>query len=124
MSYPSALALTLLVEVPLYTVALVRVGGIRPARAATAAVLVNLVTHPLLWWSLSRCAAWTAGAGGSGAAYWTAFVAGETAVCVVEAALLRPLTGLRPGGPLPWAVAGTANAASVLAGMVAGSLLR
>ncbi|MFD0277143.1 hypothetical protein ACFVHB_24990 [Kitasatospora sp. NPDC127111] len=124
MPYPSALALTLLVEVPLYTVALARAGGVRPARAAAAAVLVNLATHPLLWWSLSRCAAGSAGAGGSGAAYWTAFTAGETAVCAVEAALLRPLTGLRPGGPLPWAASGTANAASVLAGLLAGSLLR
>ncbi|WP_406198607.1 hypothetical protein OH807_14810 [Kitasatospora sp. NBC_01560] len=113
MPYPPALALTLLVETPLYTAALTRAGGIRPARAATAAVLVNLATHPLLWWSLSRCA------GGSAAAYWTAFAVGEITVCAVEAALLRPLTGLRLGEPLPWAAAGTANAASVLAGLLA-----
>ncbi|MFJ3788161.1 hypothetical protein [Kitasatospora sp. NPDC090091] len=116
MPYPSALTLTLLVEAPLYTVALVRAGGVRPARAATAAVLVNLATHPLLWWSVSHRT------GGTAAAYWTAFAVGEAAVCATEAALLRPLAGLRLRGPLPWALAGTANAASMLAGLLAGLL--
>ncbi|TYC71192.1 hypothetical protein [Streptomyces sp. CB01881] len=120
MPYPMALALTLLVEVPLYTVALTRAGGIRPARAAAAAVLVNLATHPLLWWFLGHGAARSTG---SAAAYWTAFGLGEAAVCAVEAALLRPLAGTSLRGPLPWAASGTANAASVLAGLLAGPLI-
>ncbi|MFI6847380.1 hypothetical protein OG535_13700 [Kitasatospora sp. NBC_00085] len=114
MPYPLALALTLLVEVPLYTAALTRAGAVRPSRAVAAAVLVNLATHPLLWWSLSH-GSWSTG---SAAAYWTAFGLGEAAVCAVEAALLRPLAGLSLRGPLPWAAAGTANAASVLAGLL------
>ncbi|MER7757278.1 hypothetical protein [Kitasatospora sp. NPDC097643] len=112
MPYALALALTLLVEVPVYTAALTRAAGVRPARAAAAAVLVNLATHPLFWWSLRQFSA------GPAAAYWTAFGLGEAGVWAVEAALLGRLTGLRPGHPLPWAAAGTANAASVLAGMV------
>ncbi|MFF4378547.1 hypothetical protein [Kitasatospora sp. NPDC001547] len=114
MRYPVALALTLLTEVPVYTAALQRVGRVRPGRAAAAAVLVNLVTHPLLWWALRH---WT---DGPAAAYWTGFALGEAAVCAVEALLLRPLTGLRPRDPLPWVAAGTANAASLLAGLLAG----
>ncbi|RKT17929.1 hypothetical protein BX285_2336 [Streptomyces sp. 1114.5] len=115
MPYALALALTLLVEVPVYTAALVRAGGLRPARAAGAAVLVNLATHPLLWWSLRPYSA------GPAAAYWTAFGIGEAGVCLVEGALLGPLTGLRLRTPLPWAAATTANAASVLAGFLLGS---
>ncbi|MFJ7911447.1 hypothetical protein [Kitasatospora sp. NPDC096204] len=114
MRYPVALALTLLTETPVYTAALVRVGRARPGRAAVAAVLVNLVTHPLLWWTLRH---WT---DGPAAAYWTGFVLGEGAVCATEALLLCPLAGLRPRDPLPWLAAGTANAASLLAGLLIG----
>ncbi|MFJ9440268.1 hypothetical protein ACIRRH_00155 [Kitasatospora sp. NPDC101235] len=115
MRYPVALALTLLTETPVYTAALVRVGRVRPGRAAAAAVLVNLVTHPLLWWTLRH---WT---DGPAAAYWTTFALSEAAVCAVEALLLCPLAGLRPRDPLPWIASGTANAASLLAGLLAGS---
>ncbi|MFJ9612092.1 hypothetical protein ACIRS1_37740 [Kitasatospora sp. NPDC101176] len=114
MPYALALGLTLLVEVPVYTAALTRAGGIRPGRAAAAAVLVNLATHPLLWSSLGHFSA------GPAAAYWTAFGLGEAAVCAVEAALLAPLAGTSVRGPLPWVAAATANAASVLAGLLLG----
>ncbi|WP_354640429.1 hypothetical protein [Kitasatospora camelliae] len=151
MPYSLALALTLLVEVPLYTAALAALGPVRPGRAALAAVAVNCATHPPLWWFLGRFTA------GAPAAYWTAFVLAEAAVCLVEAVLLRvsagPVrgAGLRRGGVrgagprrggvravagggegvdgtdrashrLPpavvLAVSGTANAASVLAGLL------
>ncbi|MEU8926835.1 hypothetical protein AB0D10_38940 [Kitasatospora sp. NPDC048545] len=114
MPYALALTLTLLVEVPVYTVALTRAGGVRPSRAAGAAVLVNLATHPLLWWTLRPYAA------GPAAAYWTAFGLGEAAVCLAEGALLAPLTGLSARTALPWAASATANAASVLAGLLLG----
>ncbi|MBV6701366.1 hypothetical protein [Kitasatospora aureofaciens] len=117
MRYPVALALTLLTETPVYTAALVRAGQVRPGRAATAAVLVNLVTHPLLWWTLRH---WT---GGPAAAYWTAFGLSEAAVCVVEALLLCLFAGLRPRDPLPWIASGTANTTSLLAGLLAAPLL-
>ncbi|MFF3074772.1 hypothetical protein ACFVSN_39815 [Kitasatospora sp. NPDC057904] len=115
--YPVALALTLLTETPVYTAALSLAGPVRPGRAAAAAVLVNLATHPVLWWTLRH---WT---GGPAAAYWTAFGLSEAAVCAVEALLLRPLTGLRPRDPLPWIASGTANATSMLAGLLAAPFL-
>ncbi len=117
MRYPVALALTLLTETPVYAAALTRIGRVRPGRAAAAGVLVNLVTHPLLWWTLRH---WT---DGPAAAYWTGFALSETAVCAVEALLLCPVAGLRPRDPLPWIASGTANAVSLLAGTVVGLLL-
>ncbi|MFJ7246431.1 hypothetical protein ACIQWA_17505 [Kitasatospora sp. NPDC098652] len=114
MRYPVALALTLLTETPVYTAALTRIGPVRPRRAAAAGVLVNLVTHPLLWWTLRH---WT---DGPAAAYWTGFALSEIAVCAAEALLLCPLAGLRPRDPLPWIASGTANATSLLAGLLLG----
>ncbi|WP_371481518.1 hypothetical protein [Kitasatospora sp. NBC_00315] len=111
MPYLLALALTVLVEVPLYVGALVVAGRVRPLRAATAGVAVNCATHPLLWWFLRRYTH------GSAAAYWTALAVAEAAVVAVEAVLLGLLTGRR--GALPYAASFTANAASVLAGMLA-----
>ncbi|MCU7824773.1 hypothetical protein [Kitasatospora sp. DSM 101779] len=129
MPYPLALALTLLVEVPLYTAALGSLGRVRPARAALTGAAVNGLTHPVLWWSLRHAAA------GPAAAYWTAFALAEVSVCVVEAVLAGLLTADRaapaagPGGrsgsarPLPWPLLGgaalTANASSVLVGLLA-----
>ena len=51
MSQPAAMLLTLAVEVPLYT-ALFAVGLLSFRRAVLAAVMVNLLTHPLLWLAL------------------------------------------------------------------------
>ncbi|MEU7865840.1 hypothetical protein [Dactylosporangium sp. NPDC049140] len=49
-----ALLLTLAVEVPLYTAALVALKLAKPAKAAALGVLVNLLTHPALWLFLSH----------------------------------------------------------------------
>ncbi|MCX5212913.1 hypothetical protein OG689_27180 [Kitasatospora sp. NBC_00240] len=109
MPYLLAFALTLLVEVPLY-VASLSLGQVRPARAAAAAVAVNCATHPPLWWFLGRFT------GSTAAAYWTALTLAELAVLTMEAALIGRLAGCR--GPLPYAASFTANAASVLAGIL------
>ena len=111
MSYPPALALTLAVEVPVYAAALTAASPVRSARApgprqaAVAALLVNLLTHPLLWWFLR---------GRSGVHGTVAFALAECAVCAVEGALVARL--LRIGGPVPYTASVAANAASVLAG--------
>lgn len=107
MSYPVALALTVATEVPVYTAALRAASGSPPGRTALAAVAVNLVTHPPLWWFLRQVPA-----GG----YWTAVAAAECAVVLVEALLLA--RGLRLRGPAPYAASAAANAASVLAGLL------
>lgn len=107
MPYLSALALTLLVEVPLYIAALTVPGRVRPARAGAAALAVNGVTHPPLWWFLVHVPA---------ADYWGYFAAAEAVVCGVEALLLG--RALRLSGPVPYAASLTANAASIIAGLL------
>lgn len=107
MSYPVALALTVATEVPVYTAALRAASGSPPGRTAFAAVLVNLVTHPPLWWFLRHMPA-----GG----YWAAFAAAECAVVAAEALMLA--RGLRLRGPAPYAASAAANAASVLVGLL------
>lgn len=107
MPYPLALVLTLLVEVPCYVAAVTAASPARAGRAAAAAVMVNCVTHPPLWWFLRRF---------HGAAYWPAFALAESAVCLVEALLLARALRLR--GPVPYAASVAANAASVLAGLL------
>ncbi|MFD9123898.1 hypothetical protein [Kitasatospora sp. NPDC059571] len=61
-------------------------------------------------------------AAGPAAAYWTAFALAEALVCAVEAVLLGLL--LRPRVPLALRAAAslTANAASLLAGLVLGAV--
>ncbi|MFJ1586391.1 hypothetical protein ACIOC1_24105 [Streptomyces sp. NPDC088197] len=107
MPYPLALALTLLVEVPCYVAAVTAASAVRPTRTALAAVMVNCVTHPPLWWFLRQT---------HGAAYWPAFAVAESAVCLVEGLLLGRLLRLR--GPLPYASSVAANCASVIAGLL------
>ena len=113
MPYPPAFALTLLVELPLYAAALAAVARVPAGRALAAGTAANCATHPVLWWFLGRFAA------AAPAAYWTAFALAESAVCLVEALLVRAL--VRPAGLPParaLTVALTANAASVLAGLL------
>jgi hypothetical protein len=107
--YLVALALTLAVEVPLYTLWLWSALSVPARRAALLAVGVNLVTHPALWWSL---ALWQVGK----SAY--PFVLGwaEVVACVVEWALLRWRIG-RDTVPLALIVVGV-NAASLAAGLL------
>ena len=107
MSYPPAFALTVAVEVPVYVAAVTPASTARFRRTAVAAAMVNLVTHPLLWWFLSRVP--TRG-------YWPAFAVAESVVCLVEGALMSWWLRLR--GPVPYAASVAANAASVIAGML------
>lgn len=91
--------MTLLIEVPVYAVVLGK-------RAVIPAVLVNLLTHPLLWFALSR----SPGLG--------AFVLGELAAWTVECGLLWAWLRRKP-----LAIAGAtvlANALSCLAGILLG----
>jgi hypothetical protein len=103
MSPIAALALTLLVEVPLYAVGLVGLGLARPARAVALGVVVNLATQPALWWLLAPAPSLARLAGA------------EAAVCAVEAALL--CLALRTRSALIAVVSVGVNAASVLAGL-------
>ncbi|WP_433472361.1 hypothetical protein ACQPZP_26155 [Spirillospora sp. CA-142024] len=111
--YPAALTLTLAVELPIYLAAL------RVMRAARAPVVfalatgVNLVTHPLVWWTLGVAAEFWEG-------YEIVLLPVEIAAWLVEAALLGALLG-GPRRPLLHAAL-AANAASFLAGLVAAGL--
>jgi hypothetical protein len=48
-AYLQALALTLAIELPIYTTVLVAWQRVRPWRALTAGVSINLATHPAVW---------------------------------------------------------------------------
>jgi hypothetical protein len=103
-AYPLALAVTLVVEVPVYAVSLRVARLLTPARAAALAVLVNLITHPLLWYGLSRAGpAW--------------FAPAEAAVVLVEAGVCWLVLRRDPALLLLTSV--VANTASVLAGVLA-----
>nr|WSX73757.1 hypothetical protein OH826_07730 [Streptomyces sp. NBC_00899]WSX80180.1 hypothetical protein OH826_43780 [Streptomyces sp. NBC_00899] len=107
MPYPAALALTVVTEVPVYVAALAMASAAAPGRTAFAAVMVNCVTHPPLWWFLRHV---------PGGGYWYAFAAAESAVVLVEGLLLS--RALRLPGPPPYAASAAANAVSVLAGFL------
>jgi hypothetical protein len=103
-AYPLALAVTLAVEVPVYAGSLRVARVLTVGRAAALAVLVNLVTHPLLWYGLSRAGpAW--------------FATAEAAVVIVEAFGCWLLVRREP--VLLLLVSLVANTASVLAGLAA-----
>ncbi len=107
--YLVAFALTLAVEVPLYTLWLWSALSVPAGRAAGLAVLVNVVTHPLLWWSL---ALWSVGR----SAYPFVLGGAEIVACVVEWALLR--WRLRGGGAMLAFIVVGVNAASLAAGLL------
>ena len=102
LAYPLALAVTLAVEVPVYAVSLPVARLLSGGRAAALAVLVNLVTHPVLWYGLSR----------AGPAF---LVPAEAAVVLVEAAGCWAFVRRDP--VLLLLVSLVANTASVLAGL-------
>lgn len=127
MAYPQALAVTLAVEVPVYVLALglPRAGVFgpgngmdgsdriaRPARiigrngfvVALLAIAVNLVTHPVVWWVLTRVD------GGR-----IVFVAVEAGAWLAETALLW--LALRRDLALLALTALVANTASLTAGL-------
>lgn len=112
--YLPAFAVTLLVEVPVYLAALTLAAGVRWRRAVLMAIGVNVVTHPLLWWTLRPLTA--------SPAYPYLFLGAELTACLVEWALLVAWTrrpGRTPGDLAVLAAASvTANAASVLAGLL------
>jgi hypothetical protein len=110
MPYGYALALTLAVEVPVYAVCLRAAGLLSLPRAAGLAVLVNLLTHPIVWYGLSR-----------GGPAW--FGPAEIGAVLVEAAVCRAV--IRRDTPLLLLVSLVANTASILAGLaVARAALR
>ena len=100
----TALLLTLAVEVPLYVAALAALGLAPWRRALLLAVVVNLLTHPVLWSVLGERPP------------VLRVAAAEVLVWLVEAALLGLAVRRRPA--LVALVAAGANAGSVLAGAV------
>jgi hypothetical protein len=104
LAYPLALAVTLAVEVPVYAGSLRVARVLTVGRAAALAVLVNLVTHPVLWYGLSRAGpAW--------------FAPAEASAVLVEAFGCWLLLRREPA--LLLLVSLFANTASVLAGLSA-----
>lgn len=105
--YVLALAVTVLVEAPLYAAALPRLASVAPATAARLAVLVNVVSHAMAWLVL-----WPAFRSVLGPV--PAFVAVEAIVCVAE---WRAWRGWRRfDGPGLAALVLIANAASLAGG--------
>jgi len=104
MPYPQALALTLIVEVPVYVLAMRGARLISGWRAVAVAVGVNLVTHPLVWLTLTRI-------DGSR----PAFLAAEVGAWLAETALLY--LAVRRDLALLCLAALVANTASLTAGL-------
>lgn len=105
-----AFALTLLVELPIYTGLLRR--WCPTARAAALGLLANVITHPLLWFGLVRVQL-------GGPAWLIVLFLAEGAVWAVEWAVL--ILGLRGRGTDVRdvaAVAGLANLASAGVGLL------
>jgi hypothetical protein len=102
LEYLLAFGLTLVVEVPIYVVALTAAAGVGWRRSVAAGVLVNVATHPALWFTLRAHPGW--------------FAPAEAFVCVVEWLLLGALTGRR--GPIILVASICANSASALAGIL------
>jgi hypothetical protein len=105
--YPTALALTLVVEVPLYALALHAGWRLPWWRGALLGVAVNALTHPVLWHALDGAR--------HARSYPLVLVAAETGVALVEWAVVA-LVVRRDRLALGVVCAGV-NAASVLAGL-------
>lgn len=109
MQWWQAFALTLLVEVPVVMLLLRR--HCSPTRAALLGLLMNCLTHPVLWFGLSAVVLPLGG-------YLAVTAAAELVVVAVEAGVLW--LGLRrrvAGGEL-LLVAGIVNISSVLVGLL------
>ena len=104
-SQAAALALTLAVEVPLICLALtgLRLAGL--GRAVLLGVGVNVITHPVLWWSLAPRP--------DPVRFWFA----EACVCAVEAVLLWLGLAVRRDFAMLVVLSVGANAASAAAGL-------
>ena len=99
-----ALLLTVAVEAPLWVAGLRATGSSAPLRGLAVAIGVNLLTHPLLWTVLAPAPA------------LTSVLAAEGCVVLVEAAVVRLVTGRGPGVALLLALG--ANAASLACGLL------
>lgn len=105
MTWPAAFLVTLLVELPFYVIGGWALGLARPRRAAVAGLVVNAVTHPVLWVTLS-----------GGPASWAGTGVAEAIVVVVEGILVRLVVGRSLGWSTLLALG--ANAASFAVGLV------
>ena len=116
LSYPVALAGTLAVEVPLYAVLLPRLAAVplSTTRAASVGVLVNVVSHPFLWFALQPLGRW------AGAPTVVEVGLAEVVVWLLEAGLVRATAGT--GWPASLSVAAVATLVSVAIGLVLFSL--
>jgi hypothetical protein len=100
----AAFGLTLAVEVPWYAVGLVALRLARWQWALGLGVLVNAISHPLLWWSLAPHPGWVQLAGA------------EVGVWLLEALLLWAVVRRDLGLLLVLSLA--ANASSLLIGLL------
>ena len=107
MSYSGALALTLIVELPVVSGFLGRSGGPTRRRAVGVALVANMITHPVVWLGLTHVAP---------AHYWSTFAALEAGACLVETAVLAGGLGLSVTKTAPVAV--LSNALSCVAGLL------
>jgi len=105
----SFLALTVLVEVPVYGLLLVRFGGVRVWQALLTGLGVNALGYPLFAMALVPAA-------GAALPPLAAIAAAEVAVCVLDAGLVR--WWLRTDTGLAIAASLLANGASVVAGWI------
>jgi hypothetical protein len=109
-SWFPAFALTMAIEVPIY-IALLR-PWVSVVRGCLLAVLVNLVTHPVLWFSLVSIE-------GSPRTELVAFVIAEALVWLVECALLWLFIRKRGAGVMRLAVVSAVpNLTSQIAGLL------
>lgn len=115
-----AFVLTCAIELPAYLLGWASLGWLRRRAGATLrplpaiglALLVNLITHPLLWYASGR-------APGLVVIFELLVVAVEgTIVALVIKRRLRPGPGSRAAPAWAWLVALGANAISVLVGLV------
>jgi hypothetical protein len=107
LSWPVAFAVTLAVETPIYLVLLGPDVG--RARAVLGALVVNLATHPALWF---------AGTAASDGYRTGPLVGAELLVCVVEWLVLLAMFRRRVGAGDLAIAAIAANVASALVGLL------
>ncbi len=114
LTFPVAFGLTLLVEVPIWTV-LLRATAVPPVAAVRTAVVVNVVSHPVLWFALVP---WLDAVTGTTVA---AVALAEGLVWSFEAGLAARLVHRSFG--LLLGVSASANLASIGVGLLLGAAL-
>jgi hypothetical protein len=115
LTYPEALAATVLIEVPVWTTLLVATHGVRWRRALGIGLLVNVVSHPVFWFAIYPATAAVL----DRADPWVALVVSEVVVVLAEAAIAAACLGATraDGTPLtrqPGLLVGIALAANLL----------